>query len=159
MADIADWFIEALDRLKLPSVDVFGLHGGNKIATSLAAHYPARVRRFVYAGQSHSIIADKSQRDAIFRTTPSTQSVISAGDAARNPLPHWAGQFREISQFWWSDELMADLSDPAARRRAVERVIDNLQSFQDRPGFYRAAFAYDMEQDLSALPSRPSFSN
>lgn len=147
MADIADWFIEAFDALGLTSIDLFGLHGGNKIGGSIVARYPGRVRRFVYAGQSHSIIADKATRDEIFRKTPSIQSVINATD----PLVQWATQFREVSEFWWSDELMASLADPTSRRRTVERVMDNLQSFLDRPQFYRAAFSYDMEGDLTRI--------
>ncbi|MDR5651238.1 alpha/beta fold hydrolase [Ruixingdingia sedimenti] len=147
MAQIGGWYAEALAGLGLASVDLFGLHGGNKVGAAMAVRHPGLVRRFVYAGQSHSIIPDKATRDEIFRRTPSIQSVLGAVD----PLAHWAGQFRENAAFWWDDALLASLADPAARRRVVDRVIDNLEAFQDRPTFYRAAFSYDMEADLRAL--------
>jgi pimeloyl-ACP methyl ester carboxylesterase len=148
MAEIADWLLEALDGLNLRSIDLFGLHGGNKVGSSIVARYPERVRKFVYAGQSHSIIPDKAVRDDIFRKTPSIQSVIGvAGD----PLPSWSAQFLEMSEFWWNRALLGDLGDASRRRCVVERIVDGLQAFQDRPEFYRAAFAYDMERDLSRI--------
>ena len=97
IAEIADWLVEGLDALGLQSLDLFGLHGGNKLGGSIAARHPSRVHKFVYAGLSHSIIPDK------------------------------------------------------ARRMAVERVLDGLQAFMDRPQFYRAAFAYDMKGDLARI--------
>ena len=106
------------------------------------------MRRFVYAGQSHSIIPDKARRDDIFRKTPSIRSVFERAD---QPLPFWAGQFREMADIWWDEATLAHLDDPAARRVAVERVLDGLQAFMDRPEFYRAAFAYDMEGDLTRI--------
>ncbi len=148
IAEIADWLVEGLDALGLQSLDIFGLHGGNKLGGSIAGRHPSRVHKFVYAGQSHSIIPDKARRDEIFRKTPSIRSIIERAD---RPLPFWAGQFREMADIWWDEATLADLDDPAARRVAVERVLDGLQAFMDRPQFYRAAFAYDMKGDLALI--------
>jgi pimeloyl-ACP methyl ester carboxylesterase len=109
-------------------VDVFGLHGGNKVGAALAAARPDLVRSFVFAGMSHSIVPDKATRDAMFLATPAVTDVL---DAAREEQawPDWEARMPET----------------------VELAIDELESFRDRPAFYRAAFEHDLGADLRAI--------
>jgi pimeloyl-ACP methyl ester carboxylesterase len=150
IAEIADAVAEGLGELGVDVADVFGLHGGNKVGAALAANRPELVRRFVFAGMSHSIVPDKASRDAIFLQTPAVTDVLDAS-AAADPLPAWAGQLRELTSLWLGAQSLGALADPARRRRTVELAIDGLESFQDRPAFYRAAFEYDLGADLARI--------
>lgn len=150
MAEIATAIADGLGELGVAVADVFGLHGGNKVGAALAGAHPGLVRRFVFAGMSHSIVPDKATRDAMFLQTPAVTDVLEASEAG-DPLPMWAGQFRDVVSVWLGETTARELVDPQRRRRSVELVIDGLEAFQDRPAFYRAAFAYDLGADLARI--------
>jgi pimeloyl-ACP methyl ester carboxylesterase len=150
MAEIGDAIAAGLGDLGVGAADLFGLHGGNKVGAALAAGHPQRVRRFVFAGMSHSIVPDKATRDAMFLQTPAVTDVLDASEAG-DPLPAWAGQLRDLVAVWLAEATSAELADPERRRRTVELAIDGLEAFQDRPAFYRAAFAYDLRADLARI--------
>jgi pimeloyl-ACP methyl ester carboxylesterase len=152
MAEIATAIAGGLGQLGVAEADVFGLHGGNKVGAALAAGHPTLVQRFVFAGMSHSIVPDKATRDAMFLQTPAVTDVLEASEAA-DPLPMWAAQLREVVSVWLGESATRELSDPQRRRRTVELAIDVLEAFQDRPAFYRAAFAYDLGADLARIES------
>lgn len=150
MRALGDCVAEVLDALAVDRTFVFGLHGGNKVGASFVADYPQRVEKFVYAGQSHSIVPDKARRDAIFMSTPVIEAVVNSGSDP-DPLPLWANQLRKINDEWLAEPVVRDLSELERRRHVVSSVVDGLLAFQDQPVFYRAAFAYDMEKDLARL--------
>lgn len=128
MGELAEAIAAGLEGLEIDRADVFGLHGGNKVGAALAAARPDLVRSFVFAGMSHSIVPDKATRDAMFLNTPAVTDVL---DAARqeHAWPDWEARMPET----------------------VELAIDELESFRDRPAFYRAAFEHDLEADLRAI--------
>jgi pimeloyl-ACP methyl ester carboxylesterase len=128
MAQLADAVAAGLGGLGIERADVFGLHGGNKVGAALAAARPELVRRFVFAGMSHSIVPDKAAREAMFLNTPAVTDVLDAA-AAEQAWPDWEGRM------------------PAT----VELAIDELEAFRDRPAFYRAAFEHDLEADLRRI--------
>jgi hypothetical protein len=64
MAFLAESMVALLDALGIHQAHVYGIHTGNKIGAAMAANWPARVGRFVFVGQSHSIIADNAARNA-----------------------------------------------------------------------------------------------
>ncbi|MGE0067042.1 MAG: alpha/beta fold hydrolase [Solirubrobacterales bacterium] len=150
MAEIAAAVAAGLAALGVERADVFGLHGGNKVGAALAADHPDLVRRFVFAGMSHSIVPGKEQRDAMFLQTPAVTDVLEANSGA-DPLPAWAGQLRDLTALWLGPQAIGGLADPVERRHTVELAIDGLESFQDRPAFYRAAFEYDLGADLARI--------
>jgi pimeloyl-ACP methyl ester carboxylesterase len=128
MAELAEAIAAGLGGLGIEGVDAFGLHGGNKVGAALAAARPDLVRRFVFAGMSHSIVPDKATRDAMFLNTPAVTDVL---DGARDGVawPDWS----------------------AGMPATVELAIDELEAFEDRPIFYRAAFEHDLEGDLRRI--------
>lgn len=149
VGELADALAEALAELGVERADLFGLHGGNKLGAALAARQPTLVRRFVFAGMSHSIVPDKSRRDAMFLQTPAVTDVLEAGRAGA--LPGWTAELRALTEIWLDAGTVAAIEDPAARRRAAGLALDSIECFGDRAGFYRAAFAYDLEADLRRI--------
>ncbi|MDB5857658.1 MAG: alpha/beta hydrolase, partial [Ramlibacter sp.] len=150
IADLADCLMDGLDDLNVDRFSIFGLHGGNKVGASMVARHGDRVERFVYAGQSHSIIVSKQKRDAVFAATPSIAAVVSAAEALADSPVMWSREFRELTDIWWQDAIV-DSPAMAHRSRVVDRAVDSLQAFLWRPFFYRAAYAYDMEADLRRI--------
>lgn len=150
MGELAEAIAEGLGGLGVERADVFGLHGGNKVGAALAAAHPELVRRFVFAGMSHSIVPDKATREAMFLNTPAVTDVL---DASRDtdPLPGWAARLRALTELWLGEGTLRGLADEPSRRRTVELAIDELECFQDRPAFYRAAFEHDLEADLRRI--------
>ncbi|MGF6545806.1 alpha/beta fold hydrolase [Paraburkholderia youngii] len=145
-----EYIVEALDDLKVSDFFLFGLHGGNKIATSIAVRHPARVRAMIYAGRSHSIVPSNAHRAAAFKSTKSIADVVSPDEALSGSLKLWVGEFRSLSSAWWSDQVL----NGQGRERlvtAASLVVDQVEASLHRPHFYRAAFAYDMEAELSKL--------
>lgn len=61
---LADCFLQVLDRLGIERTHLYGLHSGNKIATCMAVRSPGRIDHLVLAGQSHSLIPDRERRNA-----------------------------------------------------------------------------------------------
>jgi pimeloyl-ACP methyl ester carboxylesterase len=150
MSVLGKCLAEGIDALGVERCHVFGLHGGNKVGAALVADHPQRVEKFVYAGQSHSIIPDKAKRDEIFMATPVIEAVVSAGSDP-DPMPRWANQLRKVNDEWLADSVSRNLTQADLRRQVVSSVVDGLLAFEDQPAFYRAAFAYEMEKDLARL--------
>lgn len=150
ITDYGACLLDALDDLEIGRFTLFGLHGGNKIATSIALRHPHRVAGLVYAGQSHSIIPSDARRAEVFAATPSIANVVSADEAAAGSPMMWARQFRDLSAIWWADGVVA-VPSASVHAAAVQTAVESLQAFAHRPHFYRAAFAYDMEAELARL--------
>ena len=56
-----------IDELALDRAHFLGLHTGNKIGACLAAQNPERVDRFVFMGQTHSMVVDREARNKAVR--------------------------------------------------------------------------------------------
>lgn len=143
MRSIAECFVQFLDALGLQRAHVVGLHTGNKIAAALAAHWPARVGSVVLAGQTHSLILDKTGRDEAIRRIVEHYFGKFAGSAVRQ----WAAVLEEIRAIGWDTER----PDP---QNAEMQVLDYLQGWPSIVPVYEAIFSFDMEDALRRMEAR-----
>lgn len=133
---------DVLDALGIGRCHLYGLHTGNKIATAFAGRSPDRVDRLVVAGQSHSLIPDRTLRNE-------TILAIVRGyfeqpvPAPFTELADWAAIFARLGAVWWDRSLLASGADEAARRIARNAALDELLS-SGTAELYRANFAYDL---------------
>ena len=143
--DLARSMIQFMDFLGLEKAHVFGFHTGNKIATEMAAAWPARIDRLMLCGKTHSIMAEHEALNAALK------EVVASSIRKFEPAPdgshlvkQWAAEFSAITGLWWDsanykgEPLSAELLQ--IRR---ERVIDKLQ-MRDLTEMYRAIFAFDL---------------
>lgn len=147
--EIAAAVIEVMDGLGISSTSVYGLHTGNKIGAAMAAQWPRRVDRFIFAGQSHSIVPDNARRNQVIQAH--MPLATPQGDAAAQALSDWAKRFQAIAGLWWQDGIAGHLLDPASRARLVAEICDELQVHDSKAGMYRANFAYDLAGDLARI--------
>ncbi len=133
---------EVLDALGIGRCHLYGLHTGNKIATAFAGRWPERVDRLVLAGQSHSLIPDRTLRNetilAIVRNYFEQPVAAPFTD-----LADWAAIFARLGATWWNRSLLASGADEGARRIARNAALDELLSI-GTAALYRANFAYDL---------------
>ena len=148
---LAECFVEALTALGIDQTHFYGLHTGNKIATAIAARWPARVDRIVLAGQSHSIIPDQHQRNATILEIVRDYVQEPRGTSTTTPLMKWAAAFRRLTDVWWNWELVSSGADQSRRVFALNLVLDELQSAEGTARLYLANFAYDFERDLAKI--------
>lgn len=77
---LAESVADLMETLGAKPAVIFGLHTGNKIGAALAAGWPELVSHFILCGMTHSIILDRSEREAAIKTlvaTPFTKKDIS----------------------------------------------------------------------------------
>lgn len=148
--DYGHTVIDALDVLGIEQFALYGLHGGNKVATSIAVRNPARVLGLVIAGQSHSIIAPYEQRAQAFSQTPAVAHVVSAEDLASGSPLLWSRQFRDLASIWWEDSVV-NAHTLAVQTRAVDSARESLETFLHKPQFYKAIDEYDLEHEFAKL--------
>lgn len=133
--------VEVLDALGLRRCHLYGLHTGNKIATAFAGRWPERVDRLILAGQSHSLIPDRTLRNETI--LPIVRGYFEQPvPAPFTALADWAATFTRVSAAWWDPTLLA-ATDKSARRNARNAVLDELLS-SGTAALYRANFAYDL---------------
>jgi pimeloyl-ACP methyl ester carboxylesterase len=147
---IAASFIEAIDGLGIGPVNLYGLHTGNKIGTAMAAAAPERFRRFVFAGQSHSIIPDQQARNAAIAGTVA-DVVAPRSQAGQAALFDWTTKLSEIAALGLSRTTLSGIIETAGYDESLERIIDELQAMRSRPLLYAGNFAYDLGRDLARL--------
>jgi pimeloyl-ACP methyl ester carboxylesterase len=146
---IAQAFVAVLDALRIDRAHLYGHHTGNKIATAIAARWPARVDRLVLVGQSHSLIPDQAKRNG--RILEIVREYVQTPEHEVSPdLAAWASAFRRITELWWERGLTGGGLAPAERAFALDLVLDELQS-SGMPGLYAANFAYDLARDLARI--------
>ena len=139
-----------LDSLHIESTHVFGLHTGNKIAAALAAGWPQRVRRVVLAGQTHSLVVDRSARDAAINAIVEHYFPDYAQSTdGSHLLRQWAAARAEVESLWWPGRLLNTATiHPAQIEAAEHQVSDYLMGWRAIVPTYRAIFDFDMEQAL-----------
>lgn len=147
---IAASFIEAIDALGLGPVNLYGLHTGNKLGAAMAAAAPERIRRFVFAGQSHSIIPDQNARNAAIAGTVS-EIVAPRPQAAQAALFDWTAKLADIAALGLARATLSGILETASYDEPLERAIDELQAMRSRPLLYAGNFAYDLGRDLASL--------
>lgn len=147
--DLAGAMVAVLDTLGAERAHVYGLHVGNKIAAAMAAGWPSRVDHVVLAGQSHSLVPSAQRR---VRTVGKTRRrLLETQGPAEEALVQWSDTFSRLSGIWWSDGVLRGIADPAPRLLAARRAVDEIQSMQGVPGYYRANYRFDLEAAASRI--------
>lgn len=119
-----EWMAEALvlllDALGVERAHLFGLHTGNKLAAAMAAHWPARIERLVFVGQTHSIIADGPERNRAIRAF-SDRYVPRYGPSAdgAHHVRAWAAAHAVAQSLWWPQSLQT--GSPSMQRTLPRR--------------------------------------
>ncbi|MBM9593866.1 alpha/beta fold hydrolase [Roseitranquillus sediminis] len=148
--ELADLLVEVMDGLGLGRAHVYGHHSGNKIAAALAGRRPDRLLRLVLAGQSHSIIPDRAERNAaIAKFTDPYTSVAAMPDPALAAVEKWAGTFRTASAAWWQPGVSAHEEHRARGRNAA---LDAIEAHGGSGRLYAANTAYDLESGYRGIP-------
>jgi pimeloyl-ACP methyl ester carboxylesterase len=135
LEQLAGAIVEILDGLGLDSAAVYGLHTGNKIATALAVRHPARVRRLILSGQSHSLVPDRERRNAGIRSLIAASVDLGAG------LVGSEGRIAKAA------ELAAKAPGgihPGIGGNILDHMLDALEA-RGTPALYQANLGYDLE--------------
>ena len=153
---LAECMVNFLDALGLARAHVVGLHTGNKIAAALAAGWPDRVGAVVLAGQTHSLIPDKTGRDAaIGHIVEHYFPQYGESPDGAHHVRGWAAAHAEAQGLWWPPRLRtAAHIDAGDIERAEEQVIDYLKSWRSIVPVYEAIFAYDLEAAMRRIRAR-----
>ena len=155
---LAESIVSLLDCLDLPRAHVLGLHTGNKIAVAMAAQWPSRVARVVLAGHTHSLIVDKSQRDAaiahlIGHYFPRFGACADGAHLVRQ----WLMVHADLQKLWWPSQLLsgesdASVSNIAANVKIAESMtIDHLLGWRSIVPTYDSIFDFDLEHALRQI--------
>lgn len=138
-----------LDGLGVGRCHLYGLHTGNKIAAAFAGRWPERVDRLVLAGQSHSLIPDRTLRNETILAI--VQSCFEQPiPAPFTELADWAASFARLGTIWWDRSLLAAGAAASAQRIARNMALDELLS-GGTAALYRANFAYDLGAGYTAI--------
>ena len=140
--------VQMLDTLGVARTHIYGLHTGNKIATAMAVRWPSRVGRLILAGQSHSLIPDRTRRNATILGIVRDYVEPRSGDTAA--LAEWAAAWQRLTAIWWERSLVAGGASHEARRAAKLLALDELES-EGTASLYAANFAYDLGADFPRL--------
>ena len=141
-----------LAALGVQRADVFGMHTGNKVAAALAADRPELVGRLVLAGQTHSLMPEKDQRNAGLGGFAAHYG--EADDSADGLLRAWLRTKLAIDAKWWPDELLAGQAEPRLIELAAQTAIDLLRGRQSAAAIYRAVFDFDLAEVVARVPAR-----
>ncbi len=141
--DIAGAVVDLLDSLHIEQAFVYGIHTGNKIAAAIASGWPARVRKVILAGQTHSIVPDNTRRAQTVGKT--RRKLLHEADARERALVHWADVFNVVTGAWWREDVVRDIANPAVRELASRKARDEIDTAESMPALYRANYAFDLE--------------
>lgn len=146
---LAECLLEVLDALGLERTLLYGLHTGNKIATSMAVRWPERIDHLVLGGQSHSLVPDRKKRNAAILAMVRDYLETPEHEIAAE-LAAWAASFQRLSAIWWERNLVASGAPPERRAFARNLALDEIQA-DGTAALYAANFAYDLGRDLARI--------
>lgn len=141
---MAERLAEMLDALGIETLDLFGMHTGNKVAAAFAAAWPDRVGRLVLAGQSHSLYPEAEARNAALGPSFSRYRADLAGTDEAARLRAWLGAKLALDETWWGGNAVR--GDEAAIRLAEAKAIDFLMGWRSAVPIYEAVFAFDLAE-------------
>jgi len=153
--DLARSMIHFMDFLGLEKAHVFGFHTGNKIATEMAAAWPARMDRLVLCGKTHSIMAEHEALNLALKAVvgPSIRKFEPAPDGS-HLLKQWAVDFGVMTSLWWDTSNSGpETLTPELLQQRKARIIEKLQ-MRDLPEVYRAIFAFDLGARMQQIKAR-----
>jgi pimeloyl-ACP methyl ester carboxylesterase len=153
MGWLADSLAQLLDALGLERAHVFGLHTGNKIGAAFAQRWPDRIDRFVFAGQTHSIILDGPEREREIRAFCDRYfPQYAPSPDGSEYLRGWVAAHAASQGFWWPQQLQTGATVTAADVAMAEtRVLDHLQGWRSVVPTYRAILSFDLPAALRAV--------
>ena len=143
---VAECLVEFIDALGFDQVDVFGMHTGDKLAAALGAGWPQRIRKLVLAGQTHSLIPEREERDALLRPffTGYHAPKYEPSKDGSHLVRQWAATHATLGKTWWADKLLTAPKIEADDVAAVEaQAIDYLLGWRSAVPIYEAVFAFD----------------
>ena len=150
LAESVDSF---LTTLNIQRANVFGIHTGNKIAAALACQFPDRVDRVILCGMIHSIIDDRSQRNAAIKDIVDLYFMPDQGtEDGSHLLRRWAVAFSELSRSWWNTPtlLKGKITENDLEHFRLE-ALDSLQAYPSKRAIYQANFDYDFGAALRGI--------
>lgn len=149
--DLAAAFVQALDALALPRAHVLGYHTGNKIAAAMAARAPERIDRLMLVGMSHSLVIDRSRREAAIHAIVD-KSLVTQEASSAEVLRRWATAFASVSETWWKPQVIGQ-PDVGERELAIleAEVLDRIQCRHSVDPIYRANFDFDFQAALEQI--------
>ncbi len=155
IADLARSMVHFLDAMKIEKAHVFGFHTGNKIATEMAASWPARIDRLILCGQTHSMMAEHEALNAALKAVVATSlRVFDPVADSSHLVKQWTKDFGVVANVWWDTaDLAREPLTPELFHRRRERVLDHLQ-LRDVAEIYRAIFAFDLGARMRQIKAR-----
>jgi pimeloyl-ACP methyl ester carboxylesterase len=147
---IAGSLIEAFRALDLRDICLYGIHTGNKLGAIIAADQAAPIKKFVFAGQTHSLIADQKLRNATIGAI--VRDVVGRGlpDGAASAVD-WAVRIGELYAHCMARATLDEITAKSDFTAQLEWLIDEAQGTIARRSLYEANFAYDLERDLRRI--------
>ena len=112
--------IEFMDQSGISQAHVFGLHAGNKVGATMAAHWPDRVGRLVLSGLTHSLITDQSKRMAAVPDFGRKLKETKKFSPDERNLNDWALLFGKLSKIWWRPSVAGNPDAGAAEINLLE---------------------------------------
>jgi hypothetical protein len=107
-------------------------------------------KRFVFAGQSHSIIPDQVTRNEVILRA--VADFFSRDDKQpRKVLFDWTTKIAEINSHMLRSSTLANVIEQGNYEEPLDRIVDELQAMASRPEIYPENFKYDLERDLRQL--------
>lgn len=153
MDDLARMVVEAMDAIGLQKASILGYHTGNKIAAAVGASHPRRVDKLLLVGMSHSLVVDRSSREAAIHAL--VDGVLDQPGPAEM-LRRWAAVYSDVSQTWWKPDMVGKAGLAMDDLGELEReVLDKIQARQSVDPVYRANFAFDFAAALAKI-ERPT---
>ena len=153
MGLLADSVAEAMDALRISRAHVLGMHTGNKIAAALAAGMPERVDRLVLLGMTHSLVVERTRREAaihglVYRYFDSS----GAEEGTARLLASWQRRWQDLAVQWWDMDVLGEPGlDRAALAHLAERAGEAIGCGDSVEAIYRANFAFDLAECLERI--------
>ncbi len=150
MVSLARNMFELMDKLGVSTADVIGFHTGNKIAAAMAAINPARVRRTVLIGMTHSLIVGRKARNAAIMTVVRRHmGLYPASQDGSHRLRTWAADYAAMAATWFNPALMTaeTISDEMLRGQEA-RMIEMIQCRRSIKQIYQMNFDFDFTASL-----------
>jgi pimeloyl-ACP methyl ester carboxylesterase len=148
---LAQTFVEAMDDLGVPKAHLLGYHTGNKIAAAAASGHGDRVDALVLVGMSHSLVVERSRREAAIHALVDG-ALDQSGRAASERLRRWAATFADVAQTWWKPDIIGRDALTEDDLQELEReVLDKIQARRSVDAIYRANFDFDFQAALAKV--------
>ncbi len=149
MPQLAQMVVDCMDSLGLPKAHLLGYHTGNKIAAAVAANAPQRVDRLILVGMSHSLVVERSRREAAIHALVDDK-LDQPGHAQAERLRQWAATFASVSETWWNAQALGKAAVTDEDLDELEReALDKIQARKSVDAIYRANFDFDFAQAVA----------